>query len=325
MKKLIPAIALLLVSAAMMSTATFAWFSMNKTVTASGMQVKAQAEGSIVITSGALPTAGLKATDYTFGDASATALYASTHDADYTTYPTGLKHVTNAELINLETGIKLNNEAGTVLGYADAANASPVVYFKDYSIFIAGDGQAFSSQDLTVTLSGSWTTMTNTINRAISVDFYAAAVTSATPAACSQANYKGTLNVAGKLNNAGANGVTDKINFEIDNIGIPQTGTNAAYAVTMRVYFDGALIETGGTNAYTTYEAAPAGACEAGKYYYTDSKGTSVATVIAGTTPTTGLYVVSSTDSTYAYARTTSVANIQDVTLVATFVAAPHS
>lgn len=47
--KLIPAIAMLLISAVMLSTATFAWFSMNTTVTATGMQVKAQAEGGIVI------------------------------------------------------------------------------------------------------------------------------------------------------------------------------------------------------------------------------------------------------------------------------------
>ena len=49
MKKLIPAIAMLLVVAAMLGTSTYAWFSMNKTVSATGLTVKARSEGGIVI------------------------------------------------------------------------------------------------------------------------------------------------------------------------------------------------------------------------------------------------------------------------------------
>ena len=48
-KKLIPALAMLLLSASMMGTSTFAWFSMNRTVQAVGMQVQAVAEDGIVI------------------------------------------------------------------------------------------------------------------------------------------------------------------------------------------------------------------------------------------------------------------------------------
>ena len=49
MKKLLPAFAMLTVSAVSLSSATFAWFSMNTQVTATGMNVKAKAEGGIVI------------------------------------------------------------------------------------------------------------------------------------------------------------------------------------------------------------------------------------------------------------------------------------
>lgn len=49
MKKLLPAFAMLTVSAVSLSSATYAWFSMNTQVTATGMQVKAKAEGGIVI------------------------------------------------------------------------------------------------------------------------------------------------------------------------------------------------------------------------------------------------------------------------------------
>ena len=49
MKKLIPAMCLLLVSAVLMGTSTFAWFTMNTTVSASGMQVNAVVPKSLVI------------------------------------------------------------------------------------------------------------------------------------------------------------------------------------------------------------------------------------------------------------------------------------
>jgi len=48
-KKLIPALAMLLVSASLMGTSTYAWFSMNTQVTATNMQVKAVAEDGILI------------------------------------------------------------------------------------------------------------------------------------------------------------------------------------------------------------------------------------------------------------------------------------
>ncbi len=51
MRKIIPALAMLLISAVMMSTASFAWFSMNTNVTASGMSVKAKSDGGLAIAS----------------------------------------------------------------------------------------------------------------------------------------------------------------------------------------------------------------------------------------------------------------------------------
>jgi len=48
-KKLLPALVMLLISAVLLSTSTFAWFSMNTQVTATGMQIQAKSEGGIVI------------------------------------------------------------------------------------------------------------------------------------------------------------------------------------------------------------------------------------------------------------------------------------
>ncbi len=47
-KKLVPAICMLLVSAVLMGTSTYAWFSMNTTVTAKGMQVTAKSDSKFL-------------------------------------------------------------------------------------------------------------------------------------------------------------------------------------------------------------------------------------------------------------------------------------
>ena len=51
MKKLIPALALLLVSAVMLATSSFAWFSMNTTVSVTGMEVRTQVGSNLWIAS----------------------------------------------------------------------------------------------------------------------------------------------------------------------------------------------------------------------------------------------------------------------------------
>ena len=47
-RKLIPAIAMLLISAVMMSTATFAWFSTNAQVSATGLKISAVAKNTFL-------------------------------------------------------------------------------------------------------------------------------------------------------------------------------------------------------------------------------------------------------------------------------------
>ncbi|MBQ0008713.1 MAG: hypothetical protein KBS97_00305 [Firmicutes bacterium] len=51
MKKLIPAIGMTLLGAALLGTSTYAWFSANKTVTATGMNLQAKADSSLLISS----------------------------------------------------------------------------------------------------------------------------------------------------------------------------------------------------------------------------------------------------------------------------------
>ena len=48
-KKLIPALCMLLVAAVLMGTSTFAWFSMNDQVTATGMQVVVKSDNTYLL------------------------------------------------------------------------------------------------------------------------------------------------------------------------------------------------------------------------------------------------------------------------------------
>ena len=50
-RKVIPALCMLLISAVLMSTSTFAWFSMNKKVTATGMQITAKSDSTYLLIS----------------------------------------------------------------------------------------------------------------------------------------------------------------------------------------------------------------------------------------------------------------------------------
>lgn len=322
-KKLIPAMVMLLIATMLMGTTTYAWFSMNKTVTATGMMVTAQAEGSIVITNtSSLPTASVKTTNIDFTSVGNTNVYASTHAAIDATYTDGLKYVNNAEKINLETGLAKNATEKAAIAYSNAANVpSGKQYYKDFSVYIAGDGQAFEHQDITITLEGS-STGSNNINNAVSIDFYGLANASAA-ATATAANYKGTLNVAGVKNKADMTDHDAYTSFVIEDVTIPQTGTSSAYSVLMRVYYDGELIDTAGTNeGYTSYKAAT-GTAIANHYYYTDNLGTSVATVATGAS-VVGLYEVDTDASPKAYARTVDVADLEQVTLKVTFVASAH-
>lgn len=56
-KKLIPALCMLLISAVLMGTSTYAWFSMNKTVTAEGLEVSAKSEQTYLLISSDKKTA----------------------------------------------------------------------------------------------------------------------------------------------------------------------------------------------------------------------------------------------------------------------------
>ena len=215
---------MLLISAVMLSTASFAWFSMNNTVQATGMQISANAVGSLVIEQNSAPAANSTTTTKAMTAATPRAMLDATHDATQITgdFTSGLKTVADSNRTTIP------NDTGVYSGDAFAVvPADSTTYFVDYTVVIAARDAAVTGQDLVATLSNATGTV---FANAVAVDYYIGSV--------AKANYKGTAHASGDT------GVTIG-----ENIAIPQANGTAGVTVIMRVYIDGA-VSTVFTNNY---------------------------------------------------------------------------
>ena len=333
-KIIIPALAMLVMSTAATVTGTVAWFTMNTTATAEGMVVAAKTNGSLIVkeiaaTNAALPTNSDKATKVVFANTPHN-FYPSTHDLAIGD-DTGLRRVYNGQDVNFETGTAMNE--GTTLTYVEVAENDNDYYF-DYGLFIAGDGMAMNSQRLTFSLSTDTTNMLNMYN-ALSIDFYGAIVNTATYPDVDSTNYIGTLNIAGKKNTLAVDanlndgvmrptGVTTSQTsvYNATAVNIPKNEGNSAYAVRMRVYFDGELIDVAKEgNFYANYVSAGSqGDTMTGNesyLFYSDDQGSSIVEKKNGKS-LEGLYKVSggtTGTSTLTYARSIDVGTFDAQTL----------
>ena len=228
-RKLLPALSMLLISALLMGSSTFAWFSMNTTVSATGMQVTATAASSLVITnqsaninSTATNTQGMTA--ITTKIKPATHLIDQKDDSNSTlTYTDGdsyLVYVTNEADVDAVTG---NAQTGKTLKYAKATNSASANYYIDYTVYIAAKGQPLNNQKLTAKIIDP--DLNKSIYNAISIDFWVNGsfkCTDSFKAASTTGSYSGNDIFEGVIPSAGA--------------------TSSNYiTVLMRVYFDGAM------------------------------------------------------------------------------------
>lgn len=319
-KIIIPALAMLVMSTAATVTGTVAWFTMNTTASAEGMVVSAKTNGSLIVKEidfddPQLPGASDKATKVIFGNAEHK-FYPSTHDL--TAAPaTGLKRVHDGSMINFETGTPKNATALTNLTYDAIATTEQADYYYDYGIFIAGDGMEMQSQNLRFAI----TTTTNVnLNKALSIDFYGKSLsTTGVPAVTD--TYIGTLNLAGKKNDKSAQGAILGTVSSVTYVDLPAPVTipkvgEGAYAVLMRAYFDGELIETPVEgNFYADYTPAGSGTVQGdeGYYFYSDNVGTSIVDAKPHDSKT-GLYVVGN-NVTKTYARSIVAGSFTSETL----------
>ena len=135
-RKLIPAIAMLLISAVMMTTASFAWFSMNTSVTAGGMNVEATTAMNLVISNNgsngwASQTNAADTTKKTLNPSS-TAIPAtpSTADLSFFTVPSA----------------GVNPDSGAMKDGAVVTAATSGTDYVKYSFYVKIDGVAGSVQ-----------------------------------------------------------------------------------------------------------------------------------------------------------------------------------
>lgn len=334
-KIIIPALAMLVMSTAATVTGTVAWFSMNKTVNAEGMLVRANGSGSIVIskylasgTGHGFPTTSTKSTAVDFADATAKTLYPSTHVGS----GTGLQYVSNGDKICYETGTA--KSSAVTLTYNPVNSTTPSEYFKDYDIFIAGDNREFPTQDIEIEFAPGVGTGLNNIDMAISIDFYYEAVSSGVQVSSftfgTGGTFIGTLNVAG-LDPVTNDGSTTQSKLTISNITLPASGVGAL-AIKMRVYYDGALVDNAGTNAYTAYTDCNANETVADYsgdtdhvYFYNDAREIVTENIAANAdVDVSDLAVVDFAASTTTFARSIDYDDISDVALNVNFTAKNH-
>ena len=137
MRRLIPAIAMLLVSAVMLSTASFAWFTMNDNVTATGMQVQAKASGNLLISKQML-TAADQDISVSFTDVTKKDLKPVTWNDTTSQWQIPSDAVT----IDPLTGTM---SANTWTDVSNAATLTQSIYHADYTVYLATGGDAMTS------------------------------------------------------------------------------------------------------------------------------------------------------------------------------------
>ena len=174
-RKLVPALALLLVSVMMMSTTTYAWFSMNATATATGMQISAKTAESLLICD---TSDGTYVAEKDFSTTAKKAKVAPVSAVDLTSATTvnaaigagtsailGKARTPNTEGLNF---LLLDTTSNAVTNPANyAATVSPKKIVDEYTGLIAGyytvdDGSNFVTDELYLKYEGEKGTVTPT-------------------------------------------------------------------------------------------------------------------------------------------------------------------
>lgn len=215
MKKLIPALCMLLVAATLLGTSTYAWFSMNEEVTASSMQIKATTDANLYIAKGAsVDLNAITGTAVTDLGVNASSVKPADMSDDAGTV--------TVRVANTYTSAPTVNSAGTAATYTDigtvtstASEPEVVDYCAVGFVSIARKQTTASTFKLapkcTVTLDG-----TSNLNKAL----------------------RAGLIIDGKLYESNdANLATGTINFTFSNV--EDLDDNKAYSVALLLWFEG--------------------------------------------------------------------------------------
>ncbi len=143
-RKLIPAIAMLLVATVMMSTASFAWFSMNRDVTATGMSVTAKANAQFLL----IGTADNATDKSASGDTkTATNASATVYPAGFTATGTAVGGYT-APANSWYTANNANSDSpndAVISGKAVTEGAADYMLTNNFWLTLSNDSEAYNS------------------------------------------------------------------------------------------------------------------------------------------------------------------------------------
>ena len=276
---------------------------MNQDVTAEGMQVKAVASDSLVISNELAVGTAIKHTYST----SASELIPATHSATFVSGPTateantttGLKHVNNSEVVNASTGLA---ETGKTLYFDDAINESGKLYYVDYVCYIASAGQAMNDTDLEVYLYRNGALEKDT-TRAVTVDFYFATNATTGSGLAALGTFAGKLDLSNLTKNDAGEWASTKLTLDVNTVPVNYQ-TTTYLKITMRVYFDGAL--TG-----TRYNKTTDTAIDSGKTYYTFSTTDGFQAVTDPVVGSIGDYYEAQASSVLVYTDAASTDNVE--------------
>jgi hypothetical protein len=218
-KALLTSMALLLVAVICLATATYAWFSESKVVTASGMKVTASVSGSSLLID--TKTVSKTSTSSVAFTSARRTLQPSTYDSTLTNAPK-LKYITNNGAVDPDTGTIETPSWDYV-----TLNSTSSPYYVDYKVYIASAGAALENKDLdcTVTINTpNENGITNNTMNAITIQAFdkdGVLLATFTPSHTTETFY-------------GSN--------------IGSVGQNADLEITFRVFLDGAAEESTGIN-----------------------------------------------------------------------------
>lgn len=237
MRRLIPAFAMLLVAATMLSTASFAWFTMGTYAEVSGMEVQADATSSLLIVNKYDTTGELEkfqnatnTVDLTSYNASES-LYPATYSEDF---DSTLATVGDTTKVN-PTG-KYDAEEYGALEEVLESETNTSKYYIDYTVYLFAAGTAVTGKKLQVTVTPD--AFTDSIHNAVTINFLVAETKGATPAFVEKINFETAKVAANSKVNLGA--ITIPVGLEGDTVGEYVT-------VIMRVYYDGELPDASAT------------------------------------------------------------------------------
>lgn len=146
-RKLLPAIAMLLISAVMMSTASFAWFSMNTQVSATGMQIEAKSDQTFLLISADKTTA-----EEIQAQAQLSVAITGQTAENYTVYPAKVKDTTsNSDDITFQYAVgKAYDDHEAKGNYVDVLPTNVSDYVVEYVYYITVADNAVPASDIVV-------------------------------------------------------------------------------------------------------------------------------------------------------------------------------